>query len=81
MSEVSRNHQETSWARVSAGATRGREAKTRPTQSDLLIGYEEGAELFHDSAGEVYATAGVGDQLENWTIKGRRCSPLRSRPN
>ena len=72
MSEMSRNHHEASWARAPGAGLKGRGAKTKPTQSDLLIGYAEGAELFHDSAGEVYATAGVRDHLETWPIKGRR---------
>jgi hypothetical protein len=44
----------------------------KPTQSELLIGYVEDVELFHDSGGDGYATVEVDAHLENWPLKGER---------
>lgn len=44
----------------------------KPTQSELLIGYCEQAELFHTADGDCYATLAVEGHLENWTLKGER---------
>lgn len=44
----------------------------KPTQSEILIGYAEEAELFHDAGGNGYATIAVEDHLENWPLKSQR---------
>ena len=46
----------------------------KPTQSELLIGYIEDAELFHDAGGDGYATIRVKDHLESWPLKSQRFS-------
>ncbi len=50
----------------------GTASSRKPTQSELLIGYVEYAELFHDSGGDSYATVGVDAHVENWPLKGER---------
>jgi hypothetical protein len=44
----------------------------KPTQSELLIGYVEDAELFHDSGGDGYATVEVNGHWETWPLKSKR---------
>lgn len=44
----------------------------KPTQSELLIGYAEEAELFHDATGDGYATVEVDGHWETWALRGER---------
>lgn len=56
-------------------ASQGRE----PTQAELLIGYAERAELFHDPAGEPYVTTWVEDHMETWPLRSRRATQWLTR--
>lgn len=71
MSEVSPNGHEPGCASSAVGVADAASSR-KPTQSELLIGYVEDAELFHDSGGDGYATVGVGVHVENWPLKGER---------
>jgi hypothetical protein len=43
----------------------------KPTQAELLVRCADGAELFHTSAGEAYATIPIGDHRETHPIKAK----------
>jgi hypothetical protein len=47
------------------------EENERPTQAQLLLGCVEGADLFHTSAGETYATVPVGGHRETHPIRSK----------
>jgi hypothetical protein len=70
-SEVSPNGHEPGCAPSSVGMPAAGSSR-KPTQSELLIGYVEDAELFHDSGGDGFATVEVEGHVENWPLKGQR---------
>jgi hypothetical protein len=45
------------------------EAGSKPTQTELLIGYASEAELFHDQNHKGYAAIPVGGHFETWPVK------------
>ena len=70
-SEVSPNGHEPGRASSAVGVSDAASSR-KPTQSELLIGYVEAAELFHDSGGDGYATVGAEGHVENWPLKSER---------
>jgi len=48
--------------------------RSEPTQSERLIDYVEGSELFHTPDGTAHATIWVTDHWETWPVKSRRFS-------
>ena len=45
------------------------ETEREPNQTDILIGFADDTELFHDSSGTAYADIMVGDHIETWNIR------------
>lgn len=50
---------------------RSRTGKRRSSQTDLLVGYARGAELFHTPDGEPHATVTVGSHRETYPLRSR----------
>lgn len=71
LSEVSLNGHETRES-PSGSEIRASGGSGKPTQSELLIGYCEQAELFHTADGVCYATLVIEGHGENWPLKGER---------
>lgn len=71
MAEISLNGHEKRES-LSGSKSQASSGGGKPTQSELLIGYCEQAELFHTAESDCYATLAVEDHLENWPLKGER---------
>jgi hypothetical protein len=61
------------WKRPAPLASQGTEepARRRQSQADQLVEIAAAGELFHDSAGDTYASLQVGDHRETWATRSK----------